>query len=125
MPVPCPLVSCGRTQNLYVTRVTNTVYTFGFLLMTLKYFFSGPPDKSNRARQRARLVHAYMVTLAALLAPVLVSEPAAAALRLAAFFALFLACRQSGWTASLLNSLAAPVLAAWAVTAATPNVIGQ
>ncbi len=54
-------------------RFTGTVYTFGFLLMTIKYFFSGPPDKSNRARQRARLVHAYSLTLCALVCPVLVS----------------------------------------------------
>lgn len=69
------LCHAGCVQAMHMFRLTGTVYTFGFLLMTLKYFFSGPPDKSNRARQRARLVHAYMVTLFALLAPVLVSEP--------------------------------------------------
>lgn len=68
------MLHAGCTQAVNMFRLTGTVYTFGFLLMTLKYFFSGPPDKSNRARQRARLVHAYMVTLFALLCPLLVSK---------------------------------------------------
>jgi hypothetical protein len=59
-------------------RLTSTVYTLGFLLMTIKYFFSGPPDKSNRARQRARLVHAYSLTLGVLVSPVLVRMAAVA-----------------------------------------------
>jgi len=66
-PPPLPL------QAMYVTRLHSTFYTLGFLIMTVKYFLSGPPDKADKPRQRARLMYGYAVTLLALVIPVLVS----------------------------------------------------